>query len=115
MSFHRADQDKACSRPLSQPPNALLKSQGGWDVLSYERSGYLDKRLSRLGGLRQRLRVGTHRRRHQLRQRIACTFAVPAIGRLSFIQHGGEPAKSFKAKRGAEVCHKEVAEARDAF
>gem|GEM_PF-4931974 len=39
------------SRPLSQLLNALLKSQGGWDVHSCKCSSYLDKCLSCLGVL----------------------------------------------------------------
>ena len=53
-------QSEACSRPLSQLLlNALLESQGGWDVHSCKCSGYLDKRLPRLNVLRQGLPVRT--------------------------------------------------------
>lgn len=37
---------EAYSQPLSQLLNALLESQGGWDVHSCKCSSYLDKRLS---------------------------------------------------------------------
>jgi hypothetical protein len=39
---------ESCSRPLPQLLNALLKSQGGWDVHSCKCSDYVDKRLPRL-------------------------------------------------------------------
>ncbi len=46
---------EACSRSLSPLHNALLESQGGWDVHSCKCSSYLDKRLPRLSVLRQGL------------------------------------------------------------
>ena len=75
MNFRYADRLKPVL--LSQLLNALLESQGGWDVHSCERSSYRDKRLPRLGVLQQGLRVGTQCLRHKLDKGVARTFVVP--------------------------------------
>ena len=43
---------KTCVRLLPELLNALLESQGGWDVLGCKYSGYLNKRLPRLSVMR---------------------------------------------------------------